>query len=478
MEETEETSADRRRMDKNMTECLRTCVGRDLEAEAAPCYCRLLSRAIQSRGSSALDTNHQLHGSDQVQGNNNWKKMSRFAKIEAGAPIEVFALIKAFNEDPFPQKVNLSVGAYRTEESKPWVLPVVRKVEEQLAKDHTLNKEYLPVLGLPAFSSAATSMLLGANSPAIVSGNAVGVQTLSGTGSLRVAAEFLARTLGHSVVYSSDPTWENHKLVFLNAGFQEYRSYRYWNEKTKGLDIDGMLADLQAAPENAVIILHACAHNPTGVDPTHEQWEQIAKVVKERNLFPLFDSAYQGFASGDLDNDAWAVRYFVDQNFELLCCQSFAKNFGLYNERVGNLTIVCSDKEALTRALSQITLLIRGMYSNPPNHGARVVATALNDKDLFDEWKGCIRTMADRIKLMRSGLKDRLVALGTPGNWDHVTNQIGMFSYTGLTAEQAEYMRSQYHIYLLRSGRINICGLTTTNLDYVANAIHDAVSRS
>lgn len=257
---------------------------------------------------------------------------------------------------------------------------------------------------------------------------------------------------------------ENHKLLFLNGGFKEYRSYRYWDEKTKGLDFNGMIEDLQAAPENAVIILHACAHNPTGVDPTKEQWAQIAKVVKEKKLFPLFDSAYQGFASGDLDADAYAVRYFVEQDFELICCQSFAKNFGLYSkhfsyshsscpilvisshrnsinfmilvqftdERVGNMTIVSHDKDALARSLSQITLIIRGMYSNPPNHGARIVASALNNPELFEEWRGCIRTMSGRIRDMRLGLKSRLDALGTPGNWDHVVNQIGMFSYTGL----------------------------------------------
>jgi aspartate aminotransferase len=290
-----------------------------------------------------------------------------------------------------------------------------------------------------------------------------------------VTAEFLARILGAEVVYSSEPTWENHRLVFINAGFKEYRSYRYWNPTGKNLDIDNMLADLKAAPENSVIILHACAHNPTGVDPTKEQWKQIAEVVKEKKLFPLFDSAYQGFASGDLDNDAWAVRYFVESGFELLCCQSFAKNFGLYNERVGNITIVTNDKETLPKALSQITLLIRGMYSNPPNHGARVVATALNDPDLYDEWRGCIKTMADRIKRMRSGLKDRLLQLGTPGTWEHITEQIGMFSYTGLNEKQVAFLRGEYNIYMLKSGRINMCGLTESNLDYVANAINDAV---
>jgi len=308
-------------------------------------------------------------------------------------------------------------------------------------------------------------------------GTAAGIQCLSGTGALRVAGEFLARTLNYSVVYGSDPTWENHKLVFINAGFKEYRSYRYWNPTTRGLDLEGMLEDLRAAPENAVVILHAVAHNPTGVDPTPEQWKEIAKVVEERKLFPLLDSAYQGFASGDLDRDAWAVRYFVERGFELICCQSFAKNFGLYNERVGNLTLVTKNPGNLSKVLSQITLLIRGMYSNPPSHGARIVATALSDPSLFDEWRVCIKTMSDRIRLMRAGLKERLVALGTPGTWDHIVNQIGMFSYTGLTPNQVEFLRTEQHIYMLKSGRINMCGLTLANLDYVAKAIHEAVTK-
>jgi len=243
------------------------------------------------------------------------------------------------------------------------------------------------------------------------------------------------------------------------------------------LDLNGMLEDLRKAPENAVVILHAVAHNPTGVDPTQEQWKEIAKVVEERKLFPLMDSAYQGFASGDLDRDGWAVRYFVERGFELLCCQSFAKNFGLYNERVGNITLVTKNPENLARVQSQITLLIRGMYSNPPQHGARIVATALNDPSLFEEWRVCIKTMSDRIRQMRSGLKDRLVALGTPGTWDHIVNQIGMFSYTGLTVKQVEFLRAEKHIYMLKSGRINMCGLTLANLDYVANAIHEAVTK-
>ncbi|KAA0201640.1 hypothetical protein HAZT_HAZT002509 [Hyalella azteca] len=250
---------------------------------------------------------------------------------------------------------------------------------------------------------------------------------------------------------------------------------RYWDAANRGLDINGMLEDLNAASANSVIILHACAHNPTGVDPTQEQWKQIADVIEAKSLFPIFDTAYQGFASGDLDKDAWAVRYFADRGFELMVTQSFAKNFGLYNERVGNLAVVVKDASVIPALRSQVTLLVRGSYSNPPNHGARVVSTVLNNPKLFEEWRTCIRTMSSRIQEMRAGLRERLEKLGTPGLWDHITSQIGMFSYSGLSAGQVKFIAEKYHIYMLSSGRINICGLTTKNIDYVAEAINDAV---
>ncbi|GLG94931.1 Aspartate aminotransferase [Gryllus bimaculatus] len=408
--------------------------------------------------------------------NSKSKMASRFGVVQQGPPIEVFALNKAFLDDTFENKVNLGVGAYRTEEGKPWVLPVVRQVERDMAANETLNHEYLPVLGLDSFSAAATKMLLGSN-VAIDEGRAFGIQTLSGTGALRVGAEFLARQLGYKTFYFSQPTWENHRLLFLNAGFNDPREYRYWDQNKRGLDFDGMIADLKNAPENSVIILHACAHNPTGSDPTQEQWKEIANVMKEKKLFPFLDCAYQGFASGDLEKDAWASRFFVEQGFELFVAQSFAKNFGLYNERVGNLTVVMSSKEAIAPVKSQLTLLVRGMYSNPPNHGGRIVSTVLNDPKLFEEWKTCIKTMADRILLMRDSLRNKLLELKTPGTWDHITQQIGMFSYTGLTTKQVEHLVNVYHIYLLKSGRINMCGLTTKNVEYVAKAIHDAVTK-
>ncbi|CAL7937827.1 unnamed protein product [Xylocopa violacea] len=404
---------------------------------------------------------------------------TRFTGLKLGPPIEVFALHKAFIEDAYEKKVNLSIGAFRTSEGKPWVLPVVRKVERSLAADELQNHEYLPVLGLDAFTQAATRMLLGTDSPIIAQGRAFGIQTISGTGALRVAAEFLSRILHYDTFYYSKPTWENHKLVFINGGFKKACEYTYWDAKNHSLDIEGMLKDLRDAPENAVIILHACAHNPTGCDPTPEQWAKIADVIEEKRLFTLFDSAYQGFASGDLDRDAYAVRMFAQRGIEFMCCQSFAKNFGLYNERVGNLVVVMSNTKEITQVKSQLTLIIRGMYSNPPNHGARIVATVLQNPDLFKEWynikKSHITTMSSRIKEMRTSLYQRLVQKGTPGSWEHITKQIGMFSYTGLTERQVEYLVNNYHIYMLRSGRINICGLNEYNVDYVATAIYETV---
>ncbi len=238
------------------------------------------------------------------------------------------------------------------------------------------------------------------------------------------------------------------------------------------------MADLGNAPEGAVIVLHSCAHNPTGVDPTKEQWAKIADLMAEKKLFPFFDCAYQGFASGDLDQDAWSVRYFADErNFELFCSQSFSKNFGLYNERCGNLTIVASDTGVIPSIKSQITLNIRANYSNPPAHGARVVDLVLRDEALFNEWRGNIKTMAERIIGMRSGLRERLEKLGTPGSWNHITDQIGMFSFTGLNPDMCAYLIAEKHIYLLKSGRISMCGVTPSNIDYVAESIHEAVTK-
>lgn len=403
--------------------------------------------------------------------------MTRFACVDAAPPVEIFALMRAYRADTCPQKVDLGVGAYRTEEAKPWVLPVVRKVEKEMAEDDSLNHEYLGQLGLEDFSKAAVRMLLGDDNVAIKDGRAVGIQCLSGTGSLRVAGDLLCKHANFTTIYMSTPTWPNHTLVFKHSGFQNIKFYRYWDAKNRCLNFAGMIEDLENAPEDSVVILHACAHNPTGIDPTEEQWKKIAEVVKARKLFPLFDCAYQGFASGNLEKDSWAIRYFVSQGFELLCAQSFAKNFGLYNERIGNLLLVINDKSALTNVLAQVTLIVRGNYSNPPNHGARIVSRVLNNPVYFEEWKGHIQTMANRIFAMRKALKDKLAELNTPGSWEHITNQIGMFSYTGLNQQQVQHLVEEYHVYLPKDGRISLCGLNTGNVEYVAKAIHDAVTK-
>jgi len=406
--------------------------------------------------------------------------MSAFDTVSAAPPIEVFQLGRDFQADTSPDKVSLGVGAYRTEEGKPWILPVVKKAEKILAEkieQELINHEYLPVLGMDSFSKAATSMLLGEDSPALAEGRAFGIQSLSGTGALRNGAEFLKRILGATTVYYSDPTWGNHGLIFKNAGFPELRKYRYWDNKAKAIAWEGMVEDLNNAPAKSIIILHACAHNPTGMDLSKEQWAKVADICQEKDLFPFFDCAYQGFASGCLDTDAWAVRFFVSRGFELFCSQSFSKNFGLYNERAGNLTVVMKDQSNVVNFKSQITLIIRAMYSNPPAHGVRIVDTVLNDPDLYQEWRDCIRTMSSRIIDMRSGLRKRIEDLGTPGDWSHITTQIGMFSYVGLSEEQCIFLQKEKHLYLLKSSRISMCGVTPGNIDYVAKAIHEAVTK-
>lgn len=365
--------------------------------------------------------------------------------------------------------------AYRSNEGKPWVLPVVKKTELAMANDDTLNHEYLTILGSPMFSEAVTGLLLGPDNPLIKEGLAFGLQTLSGTGALRVGADFLAQVLGRKVAYYSAPSWPNHLLVFKKAGFEDVKTYRYWDAQKLGFNFDGMMEDLNNAPEGAVIVLHACAHNPTGIDPSEDQWKQIADLMEKKKLFPFFDCAYQGFASGDLDKDAKAVRYFASRGFEMFASQSFAKNFGLYSERAGNLVVITKNQATVAPVKSQFTILVRGNYSNPPAHGCRIVHRVLTDAALYEEWKENIKTMSNRILDMRKALRTKLEAIGCPGSWNHITDQIGMFSYTGLTPEQCTFLVNEKHIYLPKSGRVSICGLNTSNVDYVAESIKEAI---
>jgi aspartate aminotransferase len=401
---------------------------------------------------------------------------SWFENVKLAPPIAVFELTAKYKEDTHPNKVNLSVGAYRDADGQPWVLPVVRTVESQLAADATLNHEYLPVAGLPAFREASNKLLLGSDSKILLEGRADSIQAHGGTGALRIGMDFLKTVLGLDTIYVSAPTWGNHNGIAKAAGFNNIKTYRYWDAANLRFNFEGMIEDLQNAPPRSVIILHACCHNPTGMDATPEQWKEIAHVIKEKQLFPFFDAAYQGFASGNLEQDIWTVRFFAHEGFELFVAQSFSKNFGLYNERVGNLCFISKSKETLHTMKSQMEIIIRTTWSNPSNHGGRVVATILNNPALCAEWKNHVAMMADRIKLMRDLLRSKLRALGTPGSWDHIVQQAGMFSYTGLSPRQCDVLINKYHIYVMKDGRINMCALTTKNADYVAQSIHEVVA--
>ncbi|KAG5895415.1 hypothetical protein JTB14_029426 [Gonioctena quinquepunctata] len=400
---------------------------------------------------------------------------SWFTDVPAAPLKEGFVLKRAFDIDTFEDKVDLSIGTYRDMGGKPWVLPVVRATEKALAHDETLTKEYLPTLGMESFRNAAIRVLLGEDSPAILQDRVLGIQCLSGSGGLRMGAEFLVRVLGKQIFYLSSPTWGSHSLIFTCAGFVEEREYRYWDDRTKSIDINGLLEDLANAPEHSVIILQACAHNPTGCDPTMEQWKRIAEVIRKGRLFPFFDCAYQGYASGDLDKDAAVVRYFVEEGFEFFCSQSFSQNFGIYSELIGNLSIIVDDPDMIMPLKSQFAVIVRSMYADPPSHGAGIVAYILNNPVSYGQWQQNIKTMAARIYEMRKQLRYALENLGTPGDWSHLTKQIGMFCYTGLTKLQSQHMLKKHHIYMVRSGNINITGLTPQNVEYIAKALHDTV---
>lgn len=360
-----------------------------------------------------------------------------------------------------------------------WLTPLASQADEILRNDPDLNHEYAPIAGIASLTSKAGELILGADSPALQEKRATSLQTISGTGAVHLGGLFLAKFYqGNRTIYLSNPTWANHHQIFKNVGL-EIGTYPYFHKETKGLDFDGFKETLSSAPEGSVFVLHACAHNPTGVDPTQEQWVEIASIMKEKKHFPFFDCAYQGFASGDLSRDAWAIRYFVEQGFELFVAQSFAKNFGLYGERAGCFHAVTSPAEdaedAISRIGSQLAILQRSEISNPPLYGARIASTILNDADLFAEWEENLRTMSGRIINMRKALRSRLEELETPGTWNHITDQIGMFSFTGLSEAQVLKLREESHIYMTKNGRISMAGLNDSNVDYFAKAVDKVV---
>ncbi|XP_065071374.1 aspartate aminotransferase, cytoplasmic-like [Rhopilema esculentum] len=393
------------------------------------------------------------------------------------APVDAFyALQQSFQEDTHPKKTILEIGVYRNENGKPYLLPVVTSVEKAMAEDKTLDHDLLPFTGLKDLCNAATRLALGNESTAITQNRVSAVQSLSGTGAICLAAMFLKKFHPAKTAYVSNPTWRTHEKILTGAGYEDIRTYRYYNPKNNGLNVEGMIEDLRNAPNGSVIVLHACAHNPTGVDPSKDEWQQIANVIQEKNHFTIFDMAYQGFATGDLDTDAAAVRRFAERGLEFLCGQSFAKTFGLYNERVGNLFLVCKESSVAAAFQAHITAILKPMYGNPPNHGARIVATILNNPALTAEWKDQLKGMSDHIKKSRKLLYEKLKALGTPGDWQHIIAQNGMFTLSGLNPKQVDHLSRKFHIYLLKNGRINMSCINPANCDYIVEAIHDAVT--
>lgn len=400
----------------------------------------------------------------------NMRGKSTWANVPQGPPDAILGITEAFKKDKEPKKINLGVGAYRDDNGKPYVLNVVRKAEEILLKEN-LDKEYAGITGIPSFTSASAELAYGPDSPVITENRLAITQSISGTGALRIGGAFLERFYPTKKILVPTPTWANHAAVFKDSGL-EVEKYRYYDSNTISLDIDGLLDDLEKAPDASVVLLHACAHNPTGVDPTPEQWRRISEVVKRKGHFPFFDMAYQGFASGDINKDAYAVRYFVEQGHQIALTQSFAKNMGLYGERTGAFSLVAADSEEKARIESQLKILIRPLYSNPPIHGARIVSTVLNDPALKAQWLEEVKLMADRMIEMRALLKKNLEELGSKKDWSHVTSQIGMFCYTGLTPQQVERLANEFSIYGTKDGRISICGINSSNVAYLAEAIH------
>ncbi|SLM33395.1 aspartate aminotransferase [Lasallia pustulata] len=385
------------------------------------------------------------------------------------------SITEAFKADSFDKKINLGVGAYRDDKGKPYVLPSVRAAEKKLV-DSQVDKEYAGITGVPSFTKAAAKLAYGPDSAPIKEDRVVITQSISGTGALRIGGEFLARFYpNEKKIYIPTPSWANHNAVFKDSGLQ-VEKYRYYNKDTIGLDFDGMVEDIKAAPEGSVILLHACAHNPTGIDPTEAQWTQISDALKERKHFAFFDMAYQGFASGDTDGDAFAVRHFVKEGHNICLAQSFAKNMGLYGERAGAFSIVCETTDEKKRVDSQLKILVRPLYSNPPVHGARIASEILNDSALNKQWLGEVKGMADRIIEMRALLKKNLEDLGSKHDWSHITSQIGMFAYTGLKAEQMDKLAKEHSVYATKDGRISVAGITTGNVKRLAESIHKVTS--
>jgi len=394
--------------------------------------------------------------------------MSMFTAVEMAPRDPILGLNEQFAADTNPNKVNLGVGVYYDDNGKLPLLQCVQAAEQNMMKAPTA-RGYLPIDGIAAYDNAVKVLVFGADSEPVTSGRVATIQAIGGTGGLKVGADFLKKLNPAAKVLISDPSWENHRALFTNAGF-EVESYPYYDAAKRGIDFDGMLAALNAAPAGAVVVLHACCHNPTGYDITPAQWDQVVAAVKAKGLVPFLDMAYQGFGYG-LQEDGAAVAKFVAAGLTFFVSTSFSKSFSLYGERVGALSVLCENKEEAARVLSQLKIAIRTNYSNPPTHGGAVVAAVLGNPELRALWEKELGEMRVRIKAMRQKLVDGLKAAGVKEDMSFITTQIGMFSYSGLTKDQMVRLRNEFGVYGTDTGRMCVAALNSKNIDYVCASI-------
>ena len=391
-----------------------------------------------------------------------------FDKIEAAPADPILGLGEAFKAETRSNKVNLGIGVYKDAQGQTPIVRAVKEAEKRLLETEN-TKNYLTIDGVADYNAQTQVLLFGADSEIIANKRAKTAQSLGGTGALRVAAEFAKRQTNAKNVWISAPTWPNHNAIFKAVGIN-IRDYRYYDKNTHGLDWDGLIEDLSQAEAGDIVLLHGCCQNPTRIDPTPEQWETLAKMSAEKGWLPLFDFAYQGFANG-LEEDAYGLRAFAKLNPELLVASSYSKNFGMYNERVGAFTVVAADEDTANRAFSQVKSIIRVLYSNPASHGGATVALVLKDEALKAQWIAELDEMRARIKEMRQKFVDLLQEYGAEQDFSFIVQQNGMFSFSGLTPEQVDRLKDEFAIYAVRSGRINVAGITEDNIHYLCESI-------
>jgi aromatic-amino-acid transaminase len=400
--------------------------------------------------------------------NQNVENTCVFQKVDAYAGDPILSLMEQFKEDPRSDKVNLSIGLYYDEEGTIPLLQAVAEAEARLNAQQHGASLYLPMEGLNRYCHTIAPLLFGADHAVLAQKRVATIQTLGGSGALKVGADFLKRYFPHSGVWVSDPTWENHIAIFEGAGF-EVATYPWYDNETNGVRFAAFLEKLNSLPEQSIVLLHPCCHNPTGADLTPAQWDEVVEVLKARTLLPFMDIAYQGFGAG-MEEDAYAIRAIADAGLPSLVSNSFSKIFSLYGERVGGLSVVCEDADAAGRVLGQLKATVRRNYSSPPNFGAQLVATVLNDAGLKASWLAEVEAMRTRIQAMRQTLVDALNAAMPTGDFTYLLKQRGMFSYTGLSAAQVDRLREEFGIYLVSSGRICVAGLNNRNVQRVAQA--------